>query len=122
MSRTPVSASLDGYVIVASHLSSVPSMATEALTANRTELPSFVIWITGISAAVCASIPSAKNTRLTQTAALGKKFIDYYLHFLMAIRWHSVAVMGEKGHASYNEPNLQRRSANRSWQVRGSAW
>src|SRR6516164_809260 len=89
MSRVPASASRDGYVIVASHLSNVPSRETEALTANRTELPSFVIWITGISAEVCASIPSAKNTRLTQTAALGKKFIDYYLHFLMAIRWRS---------------------------------
>src|SRR5215471_8487582 len=62
MSRTPASASLDGYVIVASQLSNVPSMATEALTANRTELPSFVIWMTGISPGVCTGIKGKGET------------------------------------------------------------
>src|SRR6516225_2042093 len=58
--------------MVASHLSNVPSMETEALTANRTELPSFGIWITGISVVVCASSPFAKNIKLAQTTALAK--------------------------------------------------
>src|SRR6516164_124914 len=77
MSRVPASASRDGYVIVASHLSNVPSRETEALTANRTELPSFVIWITGISVGACASIALAKNSRLAQTTALAKMFMGY---------------------------------------------
>src|SRR6516165_4673049 len=79
MSKTPASTSLDGYVMVASHLSNVPSMETEAFTANRTELPSFVIWITETSVGVCASIPFAKNSKLAQTTALAKMFM-VYLH------------------------------------------
>src|ERR1700756_4000525 len=49
MSRTPVSTSGEVIVAVASHLSNVPSIATDALTWNLIELPSCKIAKTGTS-------------------------------------------------------------------------
>jgi hypothetical protein len=47
MSKTPVETSVDAKVRVASHLSKVPFMATDAFTANLTEVSSVVILKTG---------------------------------------------------------------------------
>src|SRR5580765_3351420 len=56
MSKTPDSTSGEVIVIVASHLSNVPSIATEAFTLNLIELSSFVILMTGTPAEVCACV------------------------------------------------------------------
>src|SRR5271165_7417012 len=50
MSKTPVVTSVEGNVIVASHLSNFPAIATEALTENWTLLPSCEIANTGTCA------------------------------------------------------------------------
>src|SRR5215467_11731977 len=50
MSKTPVVGSVDAKVKVASHLSKVPLMATDAFTANLIELSSVVILKTGTCA------------------------------------------------------------------------
>src|ERR1700730_12613493 len=50
MSKTPVETSVDAKVRVASHLSKVPFMATDAFTANLIELSSVVILKTGTCA------------------------------------------------------------------------
>ena len=52
MSKTPGSTSGEVIVIVASHLSNVPSIASEAFTLNLIELSSFVILMTGTPAEV----------------------------------------------------------------------
>src|SRR5271165_4869248 len=54
MSKTPLAGSVDPNVRVASHLSKVPSMATDAFTENLTELPSGVILKTGACARLSA--------------------------------------------------------------------
>src|SRR4249920_3398002 len=56
MSKTVDSTSREVIVIVASHLSNVPSIATEAFTLNLIELSSFVILMTGSPAEVCACV------------------------------------------------------------------
>src|SRR5258708_2030564 len=70
MSKTPVSTSGEVIVAVASHLSNVPSIATDAFTWNLIELSSFVILMTGTPAGACArltdgSTAEAKRHRTT---------------------------------------------------------
>src|SRR5580765_768379 len=70
MSRTPVSTSGEVIVAVASHLSNVPSIATDAFTWNLIELSSFVILMMGTSAGACACVidgdrPDAKRQKIT---------------------------------------------------------
>ena len=55
---------------MASHLSNVPSIATDALTWNLIELSSFVILMIGTSAGACACVidgdrPDAKRQKIT---------------------------------------------------------
>src|SRR5262249_31910753 len=61
MSKTPASASVDGYVRVASHLSNVPSIGTDAFTANLIELPSWGITKTGTPAGAWAGLTGKNN-------------------------------------------------------------
>src|SRR5262252_6536733 len=65
MSKTPVVGSVDAKVRVASHLSKVPLMATDAFTANLIELSSVVILKTGTCARLTdGNIADAKRIRI----------------------------------------------------------
>jgi len=53
-------------------------MKTEALTANRTELPSFVIWITGTLPGVWASTSLAKKQQACPDYGFVKSVHAYF--------------------------------------------
>src|SRR5215469_4366632 len=80
MSRTPVVASVDVKVRVASHLSKVPLMATDAFTANLMELSSVVILAIGTWALLTdANTRDAKKQRTTNRMLLNMRFSDIEL-------------------------------------------
>src|ERR1700693_5574531 len=68
MSKTPSSTWADVYVNVESHLSKVPSIGTDAFTANLIVLFTGVILKTGTSAGACAWVTDA-----IKTAAMSQK-------------------------------------------------
>src|SRR5580704_15235109 len=77
MSKTPVVTSVDVKVSVASHLSKVPFMATDAFTANLTELSSVVNLNTGTWARlVDGSARKATKQSTANRMVLGVSFSD----------------------------------------------
>src|SRR5579863_3716702 len=90
MSRTPDSGSVDGKVSVASHLSNLPSIATEAFTKNLTSLSSGVTVKTGpwprLTEGNMTDIKSARTANLmefllnenTTTASQARQCFHYW--------------------------------------------
>src|SRR5271156_3092670 len=64
MSKTADSTSGEVIVTVASHMSNVPSIATEAFTLNLIELSCFVILMTGTPAEACACIADGDSAKV----------------------------------------------------------
>src|SRR5579864_6447796 len=77
MSKTPVDTSVDAKVKEASHLSKVPFMATDAFTANLTELSSVVNLKTGTWARLNdGNIADARRQRTVNRMLLGVSLLD----------------------------------------------
>src|SRR5271169_1961399 len=77
MSKTPVVTSVDVKARVASHLSKVPFMATDAFTANLTELSSVVNLKTGTWARLNdGNTADARRQRTANRIVLGVSFLD----------------------------------------------
>src|SRR5580692_8674235 len=77
MSKTPVVTSVDVKARVASHLSKVPFIATDAFTANLMELSSVVILKTGTWARLDdGNIADARRQRTANRKVLGVSFLD----------------------------------------------
>src|SRR5580693_2788045 len=77
MSKTPVETSVDVKVRVASHLSKVPLTATDAFTANLTELSSVVILKVGACARLNdGNTADARRQRTANRMVLGVSFSD----------------------------------------------
>src|SRR5215471_1446839 len=81
MSRTPLVASGEVKTMDASHLSKVPSIATDASTWNVTLLSTGVILKTGTPEASCAArVPAARNTKAAKRNS--KNFLRLQLLFI----------------------------------------
>src|SRR5271167_5119131 len=81
MSNTPVVTSGDVNVRVASHLSKLPSIATDAFTKNLTVLASGVITKTGavcawLTEVISASIPASASNPLDMTVIVRLHLLD----------------------------------------------
>src|SRR5215469_14659601 len=83
-SRTPVETSLEVNAIVPSHLSNVPSIETDALTAKCTELPSGVILRTGTSAEAWARLV-VENRRDRRTICREKSVLGDFMLFVTSV-------------------------------------
>src|SRR5450432_1942652 len=70
-SKTPVVTSVDGNTSVASHFSKLPSMATDALTANLTERASGVMTKTGPWARTAETPEKSKNKAIVRNLFMG---------------------------------------------------
>src|SRR5208282_717518 len=63
MSKTADSTSGEVIAIVASHMSNVPAIATDACTLNLIELSGFVILMTGTPAEACARVTDGDRAK-----------------------------------------------------------
>src|SRR5882672_4337842 len=96
MSRTPVSTSGEVIVAVASQLSNVPSIATDAFTWNLIELPSFIILMTGTSSGACARLTDGSTAEAKKHRTANRmKFLTWREDFTRLAR---LSWWGTKSH------------------------